>query len=132
MGFIDKMCYEVASCIIDDFFWKKYQPTIVEGKPWYDNLNDFLVKEWILIQNIKVETYQFNESEKYSIISDVMQILLDKMKINGDDWEDREDDVSWDKFDDIILYYICQYKPKIYGVDGNELTNEFHPVTGGV
>ena len=58
-------------------------------------------------------------------------LLLDKMKINGDDWEDREDDVCWDRFDDIIRHYICQYKQKMYGVDGNELTNEFRPASCG-
>jgi hypothetical protein len=132
MGFIDKMCYEVAGCIIEDFFWKNYQPTIVEEKSWYDNLNNFLVKEWVLLQNIKVETDKFTENEEHAIISDAMQILLDKMGIDGDEWEDHEDDVSWDRFDDIIGHYTCYYKPKMYRIDGNELINEFRPAAGNM
>ena len=131
MGFIDKMCYEVADWIIEEFFWKKYSPTIVIGKPWYDNLNNFLVKEWVRLQSVDNEVDQFNESEEHAIISDAMQILLDKMGIDGDEWEDHEDDVSWDRFDDIIGHYICQYKPKKYGIDGKEFTNEFRPAAGG-
>ena len=60
-----------------------------------------------------------------------MQIILDKIVIGGNEWEEHEEDVSWDKFDDIIVHYTYQYKPKMYGVDGTELKNEFCPAAGG-
>ena len=132
MGFTDKMCYNVAGKIIEDIFLINYIPTIIAGKPWYDNLNNFLVKEWIRLQNVEDEIEQFTENEEHAIISDAMQILLDKLEIDEDEWEEREDDVSWDRFDDIIGHYMCQYKPKKYGVDGKEInTNQYCPPAAG-
>jgi len=129
MGFIDKMCYEVAENIMDEFFFKNYIPTIVEGKPWYVNLNNFLVKEWIRLQNVSDNATTFTENEEHAIISDAMEIFLNQVGINEDEWEEHEEDVSWDNFDDVIGHYMCQYKPKI---DGNEMiTNEFRKAAGG-
>ena len=42
MGFIDKMCYEVATTIIIDIFLTKYIPTIKDNISWYENLNTFI------------------------------------------------------------------------------------------
>ena len=36
-----------------------------------------------------------------------MDILLDKLNINDDDFKIHEYDVDWLKFDDIIHYYLC-------------------------
>jgi len=69
--------------------------------------------------------------EKYGIIGDAMQILLDKLEIDEDEWEEHEEDIDWYRFDDIIGHYICQYNPKMYGVDGKELTNEIKFAAGG-
>ena len=131
MGFTDKMCYEVAKDIIEDIFLINYTPTIIKEKTWYDNLNSFLVKEWIRLQTVEHETEQFTEDEEHAIISDAMQILLDKLVIDEDEWEDHEEDIDWGRFDDIIGHYICQYNPKMYGVDGKELTNEMQFAVGG-
>jgi len=131
MGFIDKMCYNIAENIIEEFFWKNYSPTIVIGRPWYENLDNFLVNEWERLKSVDNEIEQFNVNEEHTIICDAMQIILDKLVICGDEWEEHENDVSWDKFDDIIGRYTRQYKPKMYGVDGKELKNEFCPAAGG-
>ena len=36
-----------------------------------------------------------------------MDILLNKLNINDDDFKIHEHDVDWLKFDDIIHYYLC-------------------------
>ena len=132
MGFIDKMCYEVAKNIIEEIFWVNYSPTIVKGNSWYDNLNNFLVKEWLRQKDRDEEKSKFNENEEHSIISDAMQILCDKIGVDDDEWEDHEEDVSWDRFDEIIGHYICQYKPKMYGLDGKEMNiNQYCPPAAG-
>ena len=131
MSFTDKMCYDLAKNIIEDIFLINYIPTIIKGKTWYDNLNSFLVKEWIRIQTVEDEIEQFTEIEEHSIIGDAMQILLDNLEIDEDEWEDHEEDIDWSRFDDIIGHYICQYKTKMYGVDGKELTNEMQFALGG-
>jgi hypothetical protein len=132
MGFKDKMCYDVAQKIIEDIFLINYIPTIVEGKSWYDNLNNFLVKEWQRLKDKDEEKSKFTEDEEHSIISDAMQILCDKIGVDDDEWEDHEEDISWDRFDEIIGHYICQYKPKMYGVDGKEINiNQYSPPAAG-
>jgi hypothetical protein len=131
MGFTDKMCYEVAKDIIEDIFLINYTPTIIKEKTWYDNLNSFLVKEWIRIQTVEDDIKQFTENEEHGIIGDAMQILLDNLEIDEDEWEEHEEDIDWGRFDDIIGHYICQYNPNMYGVDGKELTNEMHFAVGG-
>jgi hypothetical protein len=132
MGFTDKMCYEVAKDIIDKMFWVKYNPTIMKEKSWYDNLNNFIVKEWMDLKDTDEEESQFNEDEEHAITSDAMQILCDKIIVDDDEWEDHEEDVSWDIFDEIIGHYICQYKPKMYGLDGKEMNiNQYCPPAAG-
>uniref|UniRef100_A0A6C0J3C5 Uncharacterized protein n=1 Tax=viral metagenome TaxID=1070528 RepID=A0A6C0J3C5_9ZZZZ len=131
MRFTDKMCYEVSKDIIEDIFLIKYTPTIIKEKTWYDNLNSFLVKEWIRIQTVEDDIEQFTENEEHGIIGDAMQILLDNLEIDEDEWEEHEEDIDWGRFDDIIGHYICQYNPNMYGVDGKELTNEMHFAVGG-
>jgi hypothetical protein len=121
MGFTDKMCYDVARNIIEDMFIVKYIPTIVERNSWYVNLNNFLLKQCTSIENIEEDTKQFTVKEERAIISDAMQILLENLGIDEDEWEDHENDIDWDRFDSIIGDYICQYKQKMYGVDGKEL-----------
>ena len=131
MGFTDKMCYDVAKNIINDIFLINYIPTIVEGTAWYENLNNFLVKEWLRQKDKDEEETDFTENEEQEITSDAMQILCDEIGIDEDEWEDHEHDIDWGRFDEIIGHYICQYKPKMYGVDGKELKNEFRPAAGG-
>ena len=97
------------------------KPTIVETKTWYVNLNNFLLKQCTSIENIEEDTKQFTVKEERAIISDAMQILLDNLGITENEREDHENDIDWDRFDSIISHYICQYKPKMYGVDGKEL-----------
>jgi len=107
MGFTDKMCYEVAKQIINQIFWIKFQPTIQNNLYWYDNLNNFLVTEWDRLQTTDDTQDQFDDKEQHMIIQDSMNLLLDKLNVDSDDFEDHEQDVDWMKFDDIIGYYIC-------------------------
>ena len=130
MGFSKQKCYDIARNIIENIFIVKYIPTIVERNPWYVNLNNFLLKQCTSIEKIEENTKQFTIKEESSIISDAMQILLDNLGIDEDEWEDHENDIDWDRFDSIIDHYICQYEPKMYGVDGKELKNDFRPAAG--
>ena len=107
MGFTDKMCHDVAKDIIK-VFWVHYEHTINEYKTWYENLNDFLVKEFDRLQDIKegVDS-EFTDNEEDMITSDAMQMLLDKLNVDEDEFEEREQDVDWMRFDGIIGRYIC-------------------------
>ena len=118
----DKKCYEIATEIIEDIFWKKYESTILESKPWYDNLNDFLVKEWILlkklnyddnidnIDNIDNTNDRLPHVQEVSVIGDAIQILINKLNIDNTEFEYHENELYWEKFDYIIEHYIYQLK----------------------
>lgn len=110
MGFTDKMCHEVAKEIINDIFLIKYTPTIKENNTWYENLNRFLVTEWDRLQENEDIQSQFTENEENMITSDAMNILLDKINVDEDEFEDHEQDIDWMRFDDIIGHYICSIK----------------------
>ena len=73
---------------------------------WYHNLNNFLVFEWNRLQHVDDTQERFDEDEEHMIIRDAMDVLLDKLNVDGDDFEDHEQHVDWMKFDDIIGYYI--------------------------
>lgn len=107
MGFTDKMCYDVAKEIINDIFLVNYTPTIKQNKTWYENLNKFLVTEWDRLQESEEIQSQFTEDEEHMITVDAMQILLDKLNVDEDAFEDHEQDIDWMKFDDIIGHYVC-------------------------
>jgi hypothetical protein len=107
MGFTDKMCYDVAKEIINDIFLVNYTPTIKKNKTWYENLNKFLVTEWDRLQESEEIQSQFTEDEEHMITVDAMQILLDKLNVDEDAFEDHEQDIDWMKFDDIIGHYVC-------------------------
>lgn len=108
MGFTDKMCFEVATQIINTIFWVKYEPTMKENDTWYKNLNRFLVAEWDRFQESEDTQSQFTDVEENMIVRDAMDILLDKLNVDEDEFEDREQDVDWIKFDDIIGHYTCR------------------------
>lgn len=42
------------------------------------------------------------------IICDVMDILMDKLNIDEDEYEVHEEDINWKRFNDIIRGYICK------------------------
>lgn len=107
MDFTDKMCHDVAKKIINTIFLVKYTPTIKGTNSWYENLNEFLVVEWDRLQVTEDIQSQFTENEEHMITSDAMDILLDNLNIDEDEFEEREQDVYWMKFDDIIGHYIC-------------------------
>ena len=107
MGFIDKMCYDTAKQIINDIFWIKYEPTIIENNTWYENLNNFLVKEWDILQENENTENEFMDDEEDMIIRDAMDILLDKLNVDDDEFEETEQEIDWMKFDDIIGHYSC-------------------------
>lgn len=107
MGFTDKMCHDVANKIINDIFLVKYIPTINLNNTWYENLNNFLVTEWDRLQESEDTQSQFTEDEEDIITVEVMQILLDKLDVDEDEFEDHEQHVDWRRFDDIIGHYAC-------------------------
>ena len=107
MGFTDKMCHDVAKQIINEIFWIKYKPTIKDNNTWYENLNNFLVKEWDILQENENTENEFMDDEEDMIIRDAMDILLDKLNVDEDEFEEREQDVDWRRFDDIIGHYTC-------------------------
>ena len=79
MGFTDKICYETATTIINDIFWIKYEPTIIENNTWYENLNNFLVVEWDRLQESEDTESEFTDHEEEMVIREAMDILLDKL-----------------------------------------------------
>lgn len=107
MGFTDKMCYDVAKQIINETFWIKFKPTIIDNNTWYENLNNFLVKEWDILQENENLENEFTDDEEDMIIRDAMDILLNKLNVDEDDFEEHEQDVDWRRFDDIIGHYTC-------------------------
>ena len=130
MGYTDKMCNDIAKKIINEIFLIKYNPTIVEGKPWYENLNNFIVKEWGLIcydaesdEEDNNELSEQEEEEQNQIISNSMDILCDKLDVDEDEWENHEEDVDWGRFDEIISRYISMVDIKYYDKDCKEITN---------
>lgn len=107
MGFTDKMCYEVATRIINEIFWIKYEATIINTRPWYENLNKFLVKEWNRLQKTEDMDDKFTRDEEEMIVCDALKILLDKLEVDEDEFEEYNDEVDWSSFDDIIGHYTC-------------------------
>lgn len=107
MGFTDKMCHDVAKDIINTIFLVKYTPTIKENNTWYENLNEFLVVEWDRLQESEDTQSQFTEDEEHMITVDAMNMLLDNLKVDEDEFEEHEQDIDWMKFDDIIGHYMC-------------------------
>ena len=107
MGFTDKMCYDVAKYIINEIFWIKYKPTLKDNNTWYENLNNFLMKEWDIVQENDNLNSDFLDDEEDMIIRDAVNILLNKLNVDEDDFKKYEQDVDWRRFDDIIGYYTC-------------------------
>lgn len=121
MGFTDVMCWAVAKKVIEDIFLKKYK--IDNTKPWYEDLNAFLVEEWKIIHErpydeTDIRYKYFNDDEEEEIISNSFDILLEKMDIDEDDFEDHSGDVSWDRFDEIISSYLYN---EIYDLEQNNI-----------
>ena len=107
MGFTDKMCWEVATKIINTIFWVKYEPTIQKNKTWYENLNKFLVKEWDRLQETEDQVDKFTREEEEMIVSDAFNIFIEKLGIDDDQVEEFQEEVDWSRFDDIIGHYTC-------------------------
>jgi hypothetical protein len=121
MGFTDKMCWTVAKQIIDTIFMKKY--TIDNTKHWYEDLNEFIVKEWNIIHDRPYDETDarykyFNDDEEEAIIYDAFHILLETINVDEDDYEDNSEDVSWDRFDEIISSYLYN---EIYDLEQNNI-----------
>jgi len=107
MEYTDKIYHEIAKQIINTIFWEKYEITIYKHKPWYENLSTFIVKEWNLLQDNDNIDSKYTELQEEMIVYEAFHILLDKMKIDGDEFEEFEQEVNWGRFDDIIGRYIC-------------------------
>jgi len=101
------MSYGVASNIVNNIFLVNYKPTIKKNKTWYENLNEFLVIEWDRLQKTSFAQNEFTDDEEEMIARDAMDILLDKLNVDEDEFEEYEQEVDWMKFDDIIGHYTC-------------------------
>ena len=109
MGFTDVMCWNVAQKVVESIFLKKYK--VDKTKPWYEDLNEFLVKEWKITHDrpydeSDIRFKYFNDDDEEEIVQNAFDILLEKLEIDEDDYEEHEDDVSWDRFDSIIGSYL--------------------------
>jgi hypothetical protein len=108
MVFTDKICYDVAKDIINNIFLVKYEEGKKYDKTWYENLNTFLVIEWDRLQEKEEDKdSQFTGIEEDMITREAFDILLDKLNVNDDEFEEYEQEVDWMKFDDIIGHYVC-------------------------
>jgi hypothetical protein len=105
MGFTDKI--DVAKDIINNIFLAKYEEVKKKDKTWYENLNRFLVIEWDRLQEKEDKDSQFTGIEEDMITREAFDILLDKLNVNDDEFEEHEQEVDWMKFDDIIGHYVC-------------------------
>jgi hypothetical protein len=104
-----KRCNEIAVHVVNDVFLVKYKPTIKENNTWYENLNDFLVVEWARLQETNFSQNELTDDEEEMIARDAMDILLDNLNVDEDEFEEYEQEVDWMKFDDIIGHYTCLY-----------------------
>ena len=68
------------------------------------------VTEWDRLQESEDTQSQFTEDEEDMITVEAMQILLDKLDVDEDEFEDHEQHVDWMRFDDIIGHYVCYVK----------------------
>ena len=41
------------------------------------------------------------------ITRDALEMLLDRLQVDEDEFEDTEQEIDWMKFDDIIGHYMC-------------------------
>lgn len=114
--------YTIAESLIEDIFLIQYCPTIQENKTWFYNINLFLLEESNRIQLINNHIlHQFTRRQEHDILEDSLKILLQVLTINDREWEIHEEDVCWDKFDDILKYYMCLHK--------SNKNNSFIPLT---
>jgi hypothetical protein len=105
----EERCNEIAVHVVNDVFLVNYKPTIKENNTWYKNLNDFLVVEWDRLQETNFSQNEFTDDEEEMIARDAMDILLDNLNVDEDEFEEYEQEVDWMKFDDIIGHYTCLY-----------------------
>jgi hypothetical protein len=97
---------DIAYIIIDDYFLKNYLPSVNENKKWYDNLSNFVLKEWNRVANKDVES-KFDEDDEEEINMQAFHILMDRLDIDEDEYEEYEQEIDWGRFEEIIGYYIC-------------------------
>lgn len=105
----EKRCNEIAVHVVNEVFLVKYTPTIKENNTWYENLNDFLVVEWNFLQETEFSQNDLTDDEEEIVARDAMDILLDNLNVDEDEFEEHEEEVDWMKFDDIIGHYTCLY-----------------------
>lgn len=106
MGFIDKMCYEVAKEIINDIFLIKYKSFISNKEEKYVNLNEFIEKEYLLYHDQNIHKTEFTEKEIVSIIREAKEIVCQKLKIDSQQIQKGTTIIEWEKFSYIINHYL--------------------------
>lgn len=107
MGFIDKVCYDVAKEIINDIFLIKYQ-SFTSNKEEHVNLNEFLEKEYLLYHDQNIQKTEFTDKEISSIIREAKEIVCQKLKIDCQQVQKETIIIEWDKFSYIINHYLVQ------------------------
>jgi len=97
----------LARNIINNKIWIKLKLFLDNDRKWYINLNNYILEEWIIINEIKVDEPLLDSDEEAKIIEFCLDGLIDKMNINDDDFYKHCDKINWDRLDEILGYYIC-------------------------
>ena len=93
-NYVDKDGKKISSC------WKVNGYGVMQ-------VSKTKIVEWDRLQESEDTQSQFTEDEEHMIIVEAMQILLDKLDVDEDEFEDHEQHVDWMRFDDIIGHYVC-------------------------
>ena len=96
-----------ATSTIADMFWAKMEPTMMPEKEWYQNLSGFVDGEIEAIEDIEdTSTVPFAQDEQWEIWKGSFHLVLDKLEVDEEEWEEHEDEVDWDAFDSIMEHYM--------------------------
>jgi hypothetical protein len=96
-----------ATSTIADMFWAKMEPTMMPEKEWYQNLSGFVDGEIEAIEDIDdTSTVPFAQDEQWEIWKGSFHLVLDKLEVDEEEWEEHEDEVDWDAFDSIMEHYM--------------------------
>ena len=103
----DQDLFNLSRNIINNKIWPKLKLFLDNDRKWYINLNNYILEEWIIINEIKVDEPLLDNDEEAKITGFCLDILIDKMNITDYDFYKHCDEVKWDRLDEILGYYIC-------------------------
>ena len=107
MGYQDVYCWSIATQIMVELFFVNFKSLINADEPnlSFTYLNNLLLEEKnnILSQKQVTYKYSFDNKERDNIIYGTIDILCDKLGIDGDRYD--EYGIDWLTFNEIILHY---------------------------